>query len=80
VATKRGISREAAELYPFAENRAALYDGAKKAVAAIPRCKPYRLETPIKAKKQHLIYEGPDKGKVVTKEGMIDDVLHLLDF
>lgn len=80
VAVKRGISRESAELYPFAETRAALYQGARRAVAAIPRCRPYRLETPIKVKKQHVIYEGPDKGKLITKEGVINDALNLLDF
>ena len=35
VAVKRGISREAAELYPFDETRQALYEGAEPAVAAI---------------------------------------------
>lgn len=80
VAVKRGVSREAAELYPFVETRRALYAGARKAVAAIGRCKPYRLETPIKARKQYLTFEGSDKGQLTTKEGMIDDVLHLLDF
>ena len=35
VATKKGISREAAELYPFGETREALYDGAKRAVYKI---------------------------------------------
>ena len=42
VAVKQGIAREAAVLYPFAETRKALYEGAKRAVAAIPNCKPYR--------------------------------------
>jgi D-amino peptidase len=35
VTVKRGLSREAAVLYPFEETRKALYDGAKRAVAAI---------------------------------------------
>jgi D-amino peptidase len=87
VATKRGISREAAELYPFAETRKALYEGAKRAVAAIPRCKPYRLTTPIHVKTEKLVFDTPatqgsepGPGRLVTKEGTIDDVLHLLDF
>ena len=81
VAVKRGIGREAAVLYPFAETRQALYEGAKRAVAAIPRCKPYQLALPIKAKKQYLVLgkEGTEP-KLVTKEGIIEDVLHLLDF
>jgi len=41
-------------LYPLEETRKALYEGAKRAMAAIPDCKPYRLELPIKAKKQYL--------------------------
>ena len=81
VAVKKGIGREAAVLYPFAETRQALYEGAKQAVAAIPRCKPYQLKGPIQAKKQFLALgtEGTQP-KLVTKEGTIDDPLHLLDF
>jgi D-amino peptidase len=80
VAVKRGISREAAELYPFEETRRALYEGAKRAVAAIPRCKPYTLSLPIQAKKEYLVFDDPNKpGRKVTKEGTIDDVLKLLD-
>ncbi|MHC4439503.1 MAG: M55 family metallopeptidase, partial [Planctomycetota bacterium] len=51
IAVKRGISREAAELYPFDETRQALYQGARRAVQAIGKCKPYKLSLPIKAKK-----------------------------
>jgi len=40
LAVKRGLAREAAVLYPFEETRKALYDGAKRAVAAISSCKP----------------------------------------
>ena len=81
VATKRGLSREAAELYPFEETRRALYEGAKRAVAAIPDCKPYKLELPIKARKEWLVFDDPSKeGRRVTKEGTIEDVLKLLSF
>ncbi len=81
VAVKKGISREAAVLYPFAETRRALYEGARRAVAAIPQCKPYRLSPPIQAKKQYLVFDTPDgKGRVVTKEGTITDVMKLLSF
>ena len=81
VAVKRGIAREAAVLVPFAEARAALFEGARRAMAALPQCKPYRIETPIQAKKQFL--ELDEKGaplRQVSKEGTIADVLHLLDF
>jgi D-amino peptidase len=79
VAVKRGISREAAELYPFAETRQALYEGAKRAVAAISRCQPYELTLPIQAKKENLVFDDPAKpGRRVTKEGTIEDVLKLL--
>jgi D-amino peptidase len=81
VAVKRGIARESAELYPFAETRKALYEGAMKAVAAIPKCKPYRIEMPIKAKMQHLVFEKPGAPpKLVTKEAIFQDALHILDF
>jgi len=81
VAVKKGLAREAAELYPFDETRKALYEGAKRAVAAIPRSKPYTLALPIKAKKQFLIFDKQSpKGKLMTKEGEVADALHLLDF
>ncbi|UCG56486.1 MAG: M55 family metallopeptidase [Phycisphaerales bacterium] len=81
VAVKRGIAREAAELYPFEGTRQALYEGARRAVAAIPRCRPYKLSLPIKVKKEHLVFDGPSgRGCRVSKEGTIEDVLKLLDF
>jgi len=81
VAVKRGISREAAALYPFEETRQALYDGARRAVAVIGRCKPYKLSLPIQAKKEYLVFDKPSEpGRLVTKEGTIDDVLKLMSF
>jgi len=80
VAVKRGISREAAELYPFKETRQALYEGARRAVAAIPRCKPYTLSLPIQGKKEYLVFDDANKqGRRVTKEGTIENALKLLD-
>lgn len=77
---KQGIAREAAVLYPFEETRKALYEGAKRAIAAIPGCKPYLLELPIKAKKQYLdLNPSLPKPTLVTKEGIIQDALHILD-
>ncbi|OQC65437.1 MAG: hypothetical protein BWX48_02510 [Verrucomicrobia bacterium ADurb.Bin006] len=40
------------------ETRAKLYRGAKRAMAAIGRCRPYRLHLPIKAKKEYLVFGG----------------------
>ncbi len=93
VPVKRGIAREAAVLYPLEETHKALYEGAKKAMAAIPLCKPYILKTPIKVKMKYL---SPDptmeeylskksipgywEPKLKTKEGTIQDALHLFDF
>lgn len=80
VATKQGISREAAVLYPFEETRKALYEGAKKAVAAIPKCKPYILKTPIKAKMEYLDLDPSlPKPKLMTREWTIPDALQLFD-
>jgi D-amino peptidase len=93
VAVKRGIAREAAVLYPLEETHKALYEGAKRAMAAIPLCKPYTLETPIKAKKLYLspgptIKEYLEKksipdyweSKLLTKEGTIENALNITDF
>jgi D-amino peptidase len=79
VAVKEGISREAAVLYPFEETRLALYEGAKKAIAAIAKCKPYILETPIQAKMQYLDRDPSlPEPRVITREWVIPDALHLL--
>ncbi len=81
VAVKQGISREAAMLYPFDETRKALYEGARRAVAAIPKCKPYKLKLPIRAKKEYLVFDGSSKtGRRVIKEGTIEDVMKLMNF
>jgi len=93
VAVKRGVSREAAVLYPLEETHKALYEGAKKAMAAIPLCKPYTLKTPIKVKMMYLS-PGPSmeeylskksipgywEPKLKTKEGTVQDAFHILDF
>jgi D-amino peptidase len=79
VATKQGIGREAAVLYPFGENRKALYEGAKKAVAAIPKCKPYTVRTPVKVKYQYLDQTpGLTERKVITEEWVSPDTKNLL--
>ncbi len=80
VPTKKGLSREAAVLYPFEETRKALYEGAKKAISAIPKCKPYIIETPINAKIQYNKIDTNSKEvEVITKEWTIPDALHLLE-
>lgn len=80
VAVKRGISREAAELYPFEETRQALFEGARKAMTVIGKCKPYRIEVPIRAKKQWLIFDANGESRLQTKEGVIEDSLKLFSF
>ncbi len=81
VAVKEGIAREAALLYPFEETRQALFEGAQRAVAAIAQCKPYRLATPIAAKKEYRVFDDSSpEGRLITKEGTIEDVLKLFEF
>ncbi len=78
VPVKRGIARESALLYPFEETRKALYEGAKRAVAAISSCKPYILETPIKVKEEYLNLDPSlPKRTLVTREGVAEDALHI---
>ena len=80
VSTKRGLAREAAQLYPFGETRQALYEGAKRAISVISECKPYTLQFPLKAKKEQLVTEGDSKEpKLVTKEKTIAHPLQILD-
>lgn len=81
VAVKQGLSREAAVLYPFQETRRDLARAAKLAMEAIPKCRPYRIEFPITAKKQYQqSVEGSAEPKLVSKEGTIEDALHLYEF
>jgi len=81
VATKMGLSREAAILYPFEETRKALYEGAKKAVSVIPKCNPYKTEIPVKVRMQYLNLDPKlPKPEVVQVEGTAMDALHILDF
>lgn len=80
VAVKKGLTRESAVLYPFEQTRKALYEGAKRAMAAIAKCKPYKPELPIKAKKQYLdLNPSLPKPNVITKEGILPDAYHMLD-
>lgn len=75
VAVKKGITRESACLYPFAQTRQALYEGAKKAVKAISLCKPYKLRLPIKARMQFFQKEErPSRTRVVVKTVRITDL------
>ncbi|MDH5397207.1 MAG: M55 family metallopeptidase [Cyclobacteriaceae bacterium] len=81
VATKRGLAREAAELYPFEETRQALFEGAKRAMEAIKKCKPYKMELPIKGKLEYLdLNSNLTDPKRVTKEKTFDSVLDILKF
>lgn len=80
VATKQGLSREAAVLYPFEETRKALYEGAKRAIAAIPRCKPYMIKTPIKAKMEYIdLKDTSPVPTIITREWTIPSAIQLLD-
>lgn len=51
-------------LYPFAETRSKLYEGAKRAMAVMSNCRPYRLELPITAKKEFPVRRGLNSGNV----------------
>ena len=80
VATKQGLARESAVLYPFEEVRKALYEGAKKSLAAIPKCNPYIMQTPIKVKEEWL-EKAPSsiQPKLMTRDKVIENPLHLFD-
>lgn len=80
VAVKKGLARESALLYPLSETRQRLYQGAKRAMRVIKRCQPYRLEVPIRARKEYLVPDGSANPKLVAKEATLPDALHLLDF
>jgi len=57
VAVKKGLSRQAAVLIAPDETREMLREGARRAVAALPELKPYKIPLPVKARVRRL---GPD--------------------
>jgi D-amino peptidase len=81
VVTKRGISREAAELYPLQETRTAIFEGAKRALAVISRCRPYKLRMPIRCKREWIeSIEHPSESRIAVREASIRDVNKIYAF
>lgn len=81
VATKRGIGREAAELYPLQETRAAIFEGAGKAVEAISSCRPYKLPAPIRCRREWIEHtDRPSETRIVVREASVRDVKKIVDF
>jgi D-amino peptidase len=81
VAVKKGLARESAMLYPFAETRPALYEGAKKAMRQIASCKPYHIKTPIQVKEVFLNLDPKlPEPVLVTREGIVQDALQLFSW
>jgi D-amino peptidase len=81
VAVKEGIAREAARLYPFEETRRALFEGARMAIDALPRCKPFTMDMPIKGKLQYLDLKSNRKNpKIITKEAVFRDARDVVRF
>lgn len=60
VAVKEGIAEQSAVLYAFPDTYKALYEGAKKSMSVLKKCKPYKLQMPIKAKKIFYSKENMD--------------------
>lgn len=79
VATKKGLSREAAVLYPFEETHKALYEGAKEAIGIISKIKPYKIKTPIQVREQ-MLKNDPNRPKpvVIKREGVAQDARQIL--
>lgn len=81
VATKRGLSREAAELYPFEETRRAIHEGAARALAALPSCQPYPVRLPVKCRLVRIEHrDRPDETVVVTREKTTSDLTEIFSF
>jgi len=62
VAVKKGISREAAILLAPEETRELLIEGARRAVAALPHRKPYKISLPVKLRtRRRSPQDGPSE-------------------
>ena len=80
VAVKKGLTREAAILYPFEETRQALYDGAQRAVSVASKCKVYKPRLPIRAKMQYYAVDDyPSITRLVTREAKITDISNYMN-
>ena len=86
VAVKEGIAQQSAILYSLEDTRKAIYDGARKAIAAIPKCKPYVLKTPIRAKMTYYDHDASNldaripKPQLITKEWIINGEPDFLEY
>jgi D-amino peptidase len=81
VAVKEGVAREAAVLYPFAETRKALFEGAKKSMEALSQCKPYKMNMPIQGKLQYLdLKSDSEEPEIITSEAIFQDARDITKF
>jgi len=80
VAVKKGISREAAILISPEETKIFLKEGAKKAIKALPKLKPYKIKLPVKLKIRRIGSEGttPDNPYFSEKEFIVKNALDIL--
>ncbi|HRU05444.1 MAG TPA: M55 family metallopeptidase [Candidatus Brocadiia bacterium] len=77
VAVKKGLSREAAVLIGLEETRRMLAAGARQAMAALPKLKPYKPALPLKMRVRRIF---PEKATVenpyyVDREEVVEDPL-----
>ncbi len=80
VAVKKGIAREAGILLAPEETRPMLIEGAKKAVKALPKMKPYKVKFPVRLIIKRLGPEGttPDNPYYTEKEFEINNGLEII--
>lgn len=76
VAVKEGIAEQSAVLYAFPDTYKALYEGAKRSISVINKCKPYKLQMPIKAKKIYYSKEDMDPRFPIPVLKTIEWVIH----
>ena len=73
VSVKKGLNREGAVMVAPQVAREMIRQGAKESVARIPRCKPYKIDLPIKGSLAFPDKETADKSKT-SKSKRIDDL------
>ena len=80
VAVKEGIHREAAILLAAEETRPLLIEGAKKAVDALPRLKPYKITLPVHVRVRRIGPQGAagDNPYYVEREATVESQADIL--
>ena len=88
VPVKKGYGRESCLMVPPARAHEAIRAGAKEALSRVPRCRPFKMQLPVRGRFEALAESLPATASPAllaaaprrTLEKVFDDQLHIYDF